>query len=199
MSFEYLSLHGKEIQNYFLEIANLRIEVFKEFPYLYEGRIEYEQDYLKRYIQASNSLICLVKNGDQIIGMTSAISLNDEDPDIKEQYMKLGFNPQTTCYFGESIIKFKYRGQGIGKKFFEIREDFSNHKIKNLEFTTFCAVKREIDHTLRPRDYFDLAPFWSKLGYQKTDQSIQLKWKDIDKSAEDYKSLTVWKKSFKQL
>ena len=31
------------------DIASLRLKVFKDFPYLYDGNIEYEHKYLERY------------------------------------------------------------------------------------------------------------------------------------------------------
>ena len=39
------SVRGREIKNYLDDIASLRINVFKEFPYLYDGCINYERKY----------------------------------------------------------------------------------------------------------------------------------------------------------
>ena len=38
------ALTGIEAREYFNEIANLRINIFCEFPYLYKGTLEYEQE-----------------------------------------------------------------------------------------------------------------------------------------------------------
>ena len=196
MQFDFIKLQSKDIQDYFQEIAQLRIEIFKEFPYLYQGSFDYERNYLCRYIEASDSLVCLVKQGDIIAGMTTAISLAQEDQDIKGQYQEQGYIPEHTCYFGESIIKKEYRNYGVGKQFFKIREEFAIENIPKLKHTTFCAVKRDHSHPLRPENYFDLSEFWSKQGYQKTESHIKMKWKDINKDKEDYKKLMIWKKSF---
>ena len=35
---------GTEAQPYLPDLARLRIEVFREFPYLYDGNLDYEPD-----------------------------------------------------------------------------------------------------------------------------------------------------------
>ena len=45
----FLLLKDKEIASYRDEIAKLRIEIFRDFPYLYDGDFEYEKKYLKVY------------------------------------------------------------------------------------------------------------------------------------------------------
>ena len=50
------SLHGPDIEPYLDDIARLRIRVFREWPYLYEGDAAYEADYLRTYTQASRSI-----------------------------------------------------------------------------------------------------------------------------------------------
>ena len=39
------------------DLAALRIRVFREFPYLYEGTTDYEREYLHTDIQAPNAII----------------------------------------------------------------------------------------------------------------------------------------------
>jgi len=46
-------LKGKEILPYLSELARLRIEIFKEYPYLYEGDLAYEEQYLHTYAVCS--------------------------------------------------------------------------------------------------------------------------------------------------
>ena len=39
-------LHGAAIAPYIDDLARLRLSVFREFPYLYDGTPEYEADHL---------------------------------------------------------------------------------------------------------------------------------------------------------
>ena len=53
-------LHGAAIAPYIDDLARLRLTVFREFPYLYDGTPEYEADYLSAYVQSGRSLVVLV-------------------------------------------------------------------------------------------------------------------------------------------
>ncbi len=73
-----LSLYGQDIKTYQDQLGELRIEVFKDWPYLYKGDLKYERAYLQRYIQSKNSMALLVFDQDQLVGATTAILLSDE-------------------------------------------------------------------------------------------------------------------------
>ena len=57
-------VYGKQIQSYIDDIASLRLKVFKDFPYLYDGNIEDEHKYLERYSLSKNSLVLLFLDND---------------------------------------------------------------------------------------------------------------------------------------
>lgn len=54
------TVSGKGIRPFLNDIARLRIDIFREFPYLYNGNTKYEQEYLETYVQSANSLAVLV-------------------------------------------------------------------------------------------------------------------------------------------
>lgn len=45
-------VHGTAVTPYIADLARLRIEVFRAFPYLYEGSEDYEVSYLATYAQS---------------------------------------------------------------------------------------------------------------------------------------------------
>jgi len=55
-------LKGKEILPYLTELAHLRMTVFKEYPYLYEGDLAYEEKYLQTYADCNESIMVLAIN-----------------------------------------------------------------------------------------------------------------------------------------
>ncbi|HZP92062.1 MAG TPA: hypothetical protein VFB20_04175, partial [Burkholderiales bacterium] len=57
---------GKGLERYVDDLARLRIEVFREFPYLYDGSLDYERKYLKTYIGVPDSVIVLAFDGDRV-------------------------------------------------------------------------------------------------------------------------------------
>ena len=50
------AVHGDGLLPYLDDLAALRIAVFREWPYLYEGNLGYEANYLGRYAACSDSL-----------------------------------------------------------------------------------------------------------------------------------------------
>ncbi len=48
------------------DIARLRIAVFREWPYLYDGDLDYERQYLGRYAQSPGSVCVAAYDGDRI-------------------------------------------------------------------------------------------------------------------------------------
>ena len=59
---------GEDVATFIPELAKLRIQVFREWPYLYEGDLDYEQRYLRTYIEAQDSQIILAFDEHQVVG-----------------------------------------------------------------------------------------------------------------------------------
>ena len=43
----------RNLESYLEDLAQLRIKVFRAFPYLYDGSIDYEMSYLETYTSVS--------------------------------------------------------------------------------------------------------------------------------------------------
>ena len=198
MNIEFKKFVGNEISPHINDLAKLRITVFREFPYLYEGSFDYERDYLRTYQNSKGSLIVLAFLDEQVIGATTCIPMVDESDEFYKSFLDRNIDINKVFYFGESIILKEYRGNKIGHKFFEFRETYAQEQIKNLEYTTFCAVDRSNDHPLKPSNYRPLDNFWKRMGYLKQDEmKVFYPWKDIDKDSEDIKSMTIWVKKWR--
>ena len=62
-------LHGAAIAPYIDDLARLRLTVFREFPYLYDGTPEYEADYLANYARSGRSLVVLALDDGKVVGV----------------------------------------------------------------------------------------------------------------------------------
>ena len=189
--------HGPELAPYIEALGKLRIAVFREYPYLYDGSLNYEREYLKCYLNSPRSLVALVQDGDAIVGATTCMPMAEEGPEFQEAFVKAGYDLADICYFGESILLPEYRGRGLGKEFFARRE--SHARKLGAKYTTFCAVDRPADHPLRPAGYQPLDGLWTKQGYVKhPDLQASFVWKEIGEEAESPKTLTFWMKAWSQ-
>jgi GNAT superfamily N-acetyltransferase len=188
---QFLSLHGAQIMPCLEELAQLRIRVFREFPYLYDGSLDYEKKYLRAYINSPRSLVFLIRDGGRAVGATTAQPLADADPEFQQAFVKQGMKLEDVYYFGESVLLPEYRGRGFGHRFFDERE--THARALGFPVTTFCAVARDNQHPLRPADYVPHDVFWTKRGYTRAEGlACTYRWKDIDQPEQTDKLMQFW-------
>lgn len=173
-------------------LGRLRIRVFREYPYLYDGNEAYEREYLRIYQDSERSRIFLVTAADgSLVGATTCLPLEDEGEEFQVPFRSQGYRVGDICYFGESILLPEWRGLGLGKTFFKLREHHARSIGKT--HTAFCAVDRPDDHPRRPGTYRPLDSFWIAQGYtQQPDLRAVFHWKDLDEPGESPKTLTFW-------
>jgi len=182
---------GSEIEQWLESLAELRIRVFREWPYLYDGSVDYERRYLVDYARSPDSIVVLALDQHEVVGCSTGLPLVASDPAFQAPFVEAGLDLKSTFYFGESVLDQSWRGHGIGHRFFDERE--SHARDLGFSRTTFCAVKRPPDHPLCPGDYRPLDAFWNKRGYAPQDGlQAQFSWKDVDQSAETAKFMQFW-------
>lgn len=186
-------LRGEEIKPYIPDLAALRIKVFREFPYLYDGDLNYEKHYLEKYNNCKESVLIIVRDGANIVGASTAIPLKFEVDEIKKPFLDANIPIDDVFYFGESVLLSQYRRFGLGYRFFHEREDVA--RLSHYKITAFCAVDRPENHPRRPADWVPLHSFWGRLGYVKHPELIaHFSWKDLDESEQSAKPMVFWMK-----
>ncbi|POZ52153.1 GNAT family N-acetyltransferase [Methylovulum psychrotolerans] len=176
------------------DLARLRIEVFRDFPYLYDGTLDYEQKYLQTYINNPSSVIVLALNGEKVVGASTALPMRDETPELQRPFLDNGYDLTEVFYCSESVLDKNYRGLGIGVRFFEEREAHADY-LGGFKHITFCCVERPADHPRRTANYVPLDNFWNKRGYVKHPElHTSYLWKDLDDAEETAKPMTFWLK-----
>ncbi len=190
----YITKTGAAIASIFDDLAQLRIAVFKAFPYLYEGSIDYEKEYLKVYAESENAFLFAVYDGTKMVGATTCIPLINETYEVQEPFLNAGIELESVFYFGESILLPDYRGLGLGHRFFDEREAHAR-SFDACKITCFCSVIRPENHPLRPLDYQPLDKFWTKRGYNKdTSLKSTFEWLDIGEIQPTQKEMVYWTK-----
>lgn len=182
---------GSEVAPFVAELARLRMAVFREWPYLYEGSLEYEQHYLAKFLELPESTLVLVRDGERVVGASTALPLAQAE--FQTPFARAGLNPAEWYYFGESVLEPAYRGQGLGVEFFRRRE------ARALELgyrrTTFCAVERPANHPLKPAGYLPLDAFWQRRGFsRRPDLVCRFSWQDLGQPLESSKPMVFWVK-----
>lgn len=175
-------------------LAALRITVFRDFPYLYDGDVDYERGYLQTYVDAPAAVVVAAIDGEKVVGAATALPLTAETADVKAPFLARGIDLGTAFYFGESILLSDCRGQGIGHGFFDGRE--AQARSYGAKIAAFCAVQRPADHPRRPAGYRPLDDFWRKRGYRpEPGLTTSFTWQDLDETGQSVKPMQFWLRS----
>ena len=199
MDIKILKFSGQEVEDHLQDLAHLRIAVFREWPYLYEGSLDYEKKYLQVYTQSKRSIVCLLKDGSKTVGATTGLPLSDEAEEFIKPFRDNSYDIDKIFYFGESIILPKYRGHGLGKDFFELREKHAQQALgDNLEYTCFGSIQRPLQHPLCNPQYYQLVyGLWKQHGYVPHPELVaHIPWQDIGEKVETEKPLIFWLKKW---
>ena len=187
-----------ELRAFLPDLARLRIEVFRDFPYLYDGTVEYEEKYLETYTECPESIVVLVLDGEKAVGATTGLPMDAETEEFRKPFVEAGHDPARIFYCAESVLLPAYRGRGVYPKFFAEREGHAR-ALGRFDLCAFCCVQRPEDHPLRPADYVPLDRIWSKFGYVKHPElTTTYDWKDVDTAEETAKPMVFWLKSLRE-
>lgn len=196
MGIEVTSLVGEEIKSILPDLARLRIIVFRDWPYLYDGTIEYEEKYLAKLAAAKGAVCVVARDGDAVVGASTAAPMVEHADEFAEPFENAGYDLNKVFYCGESVLLPSHRGHGIGHAFFDQREAHAR-KLGGFTYSTFCRVVRPEDHPLKPKDYRPLDVFWKKRGYEPVEGLVATyAWKDIDQDEETEHLMQFWMKTF---
>jgi GNAT superfamily N-acetyltransferase len=187
-------LSGRAVEPWIPELARLRITVFRDFPYLYDGTTEYEANYSETYTRSPDSIVVLALDGDQVIGASTGLPMQDETQEFQQPFIDQGYDPAKVFYCAESVLLQAYRGRGVYKHFFTAREGHAR-QMGRFEWLGFCCVQRPPDHPLRPAEYVPLDEVWAKFGYVKHPElQTRYDWKDVGQTEETAHDMVFWLK-----
>ena len=188
-------LGAHDVERHLGALAALRIAVFREYPYLYDGTLAYEERYLRGFAGSPASTLIVARDGERVVGASTAMPLTAHgDRDVMVPALaRAGYTAERVYYFGESVLLAAYRGHGIGHRFFDLREEAAREH--GFTVAAFCAVERGEDDPRKPHDYVPHDAFWTKRGYVRRPEAVALfRWTDVGEHAESQKPMVFWTK-----
>jgi GNAT superfamily N-acetyltransferase len=183
---------GKAVLPVVDELAGLRIAVFRDWPYLYDGDRDHERDYLASYAASARS-ICVVARDETgtIVGASTAMPLADAGEVFHAPFLERGIALDEVFYFGESVLLEPWRGRGVGHAFFDARE--AHAVAAGFRVTAFCSVRRGLDDPRKPPVQRRNDAFWLGRGYKPVNgMSCTLSWKEPGDIAATPHTLDFW-------
>ena len=190
-----LTCRGADIVPWLDEVARLRCEIFRDFPYLYEGDAAYERDYLAGYAGSAGGVLVLALAGDQVVGASTGLPLADAAPAFQAPFPPRGIKVGTVFYCGESVLQPAFRGLGLGHRFFDEREAQAC-SLGGMQWICFASVERALDDPRCPSGYRSNNVFWTRRGYvEQAEMKVRLPWKQVGMAHETEQTLTMWLRS----
>lgn len=183
------ALTGADLAAVLPDLARLRIAVFRDWPYLYDGNFDYEHRYLQSYRDSRGAILIGAYDRAQLVGAATGTPLEDHADDFAAAF---GDTDLTDIFYcAESVLLPSYRGQGIGHRFFDFRENHA--RALGRRKSVFCAVVRPEDHPQRPAAYRSLDGFWRGRGYAPLgDITAHYRWTDLGDAQDTAKDMQFW-------
>ena len=186
-------LTGEAVAAALDDLARLRIAVFRDWPYLYDGDPDYEREYLTAY-QSPGAVVVAAYDGARMVGAATGAPMEDHAEDFAAAFAARPERLDQIFYCAESVLLPEYRGHGLGHAFFDGRE--AQGRLLGRRYSAFCSVIRPADHPLRPAGYRALDGFWRKRGYAPLPGVVAgFDWRDIGDEASSRKPLQFWMKT----
>jgi GNAT superfamily N-acetyltransferase len=188
------TLTGAALEAALDDLARLRIDVFRAWPYLYDGDLAYEREYMASYRESPRAILVGAFDGTQLVGAATGTPMTDHAGDFATPLQAAGYDLDQVFYCAESVLRPEYRGRGVGHRFFDARE--AHAQALGARFTAFCGVIRPKDHPQADPEYRPLDAFWRKRGYAPVEGAVaHFRWRDIGDTEQTEKPLQVWIKA----
>lgn len=188
-------LQGEEVLSYLPDLAALRTSEFKNYPYLYDGDIKREHEYLSTYVKCKDFVLLAMIDDSHVIGVTTGIPIKEEEKAFKIAFIDSKYDIKDVFYLGETIILPEYRGRGLSRLMIKTIEQ---HAVgQGFKVLSLATINRSPDDIRKPEDYVSLDGLWNKYGYDKQDGiKVNLSWREIGQSEETKQEMIFW---FKEL
>ena len=191
MSLRVVPYSGADLDPLLDGLARLRITVFAEYPYLYDGDLDYERWYLEKFAAIDGAVIVAALDGEQLVGMSTGSPLAHQFEDFSAPLKNAGYDIQRFFYCGECLLLGSYRGRGVGHQFFDHRE--AQARQLGLSHCCFLSVIRDENDPRKPEGYRTLHSFWRKRGYQPIEGlTAQFAWREHGAPEERVNQLSYW-------
>lgn len=186
------AMTGPELVDALPALALLCIRIFAEWPYLYDGDLHYEANYLREFSRSPDAVIVTALDGGEIVGAATGAPMSAQSETFRRPFEERGMDVSRLFYFGESVLLEDYRGRRIGHTFFELREAQARRCAANAAI--FATVVRPDSHPQKPEDYAPLDGFWMKRGYRPIENmTTALAWPERGIEGSTLKTMQYWR------
>lgn len=186
-------LTDREIAASLPAVAELRLAIFREYPYLYAGDAASEQKYLAVYADAADACLVTVSAGGRVVGAATGIPHSLETVELVNPFAASGYEVADCYYIGELLFAPAYRNRGLGSRVLKLLEE----RVRSLgryRYLSCVTVVRPAGHPLCPADYLPIDRFLARTGFKALPGvCTSFTWSELDGVSRDH-GMQFWLK-----
>ena len=190
-------LAGEALARGLPALARLRIAVFRDWPYLYDGTLDHEQTYLAKLAAAPGAVIVAACDGDEIVGCATAAPLAEVEGEFAAPFWRAkGYDIATHLLLRGVRAAAGLSRPGPRPRLLRPARG-ARPRARRLRRTRrsapWCA--RTTIRCGRPTTCRSSVLEQARLRQGSTAWSARFAWKDIDQPAETAKPMQFWMKA----
>ncbi|MDD2900219.1 MAG: GNAT family N-acetyltransferase [Desulfuromonadaceae bacterium] len=186
-------LTGSAVAECLDDLASLRITIFREYPYLYDGLRKDELTYLRHYMETPEALVISVKDSGKMIGAATGMPLRYENESLVAPFSSTPYSVDDLYYVGEILFSPTYRDNGRGLRLLNQIEEYVS-TLETYRFLTCATIVRPDNHSLRPENYIPIDRFLARTGFSMLpDVTTNFTWLETDGVSRDHE-MQFWLK-----
>lgn len=180
MTFRTRMMKGAGLLPHLESLADLRLSIFCEFPYLYRGDKSHEQEYLKVYAESPDAMVIMGWEGENVAGAVTGVPLAGEAAEFTAGFAGTAYPVEQGYYIGELLFHRQFRGGGRGSVLLEQAEAHVR-SLNRFRYLTCATVVRPDNHPLRPSDFVPIERFLQHHAYDRMDGvTTMMQWPELD-------------------
>jgi GNAT superfamily N-acetyltransferase len=187
----FMLLIGPGIVSFLDTLASLRVDIFREYPYLYKGNTDNELSYLRIYTTSPEAVLITVNHAESLAGAVTAIPLKDEMEELTAPFAGSDYPVDKIFYIGELLFYPSYRNKGLGTQLLETVERHVR-STGNYTHLTCATVVRPYDHPQRPEAYVHIDHFLHRNRFVPLPTvTTSIVWQELDGISRDH-TMQFW-------
>jgi hypothetical protein len=197
-NYEFAVFHGSECDKFKEFMIDLRVTLYRDYPYLYEADRKEEAEYMHWFLNLPKTFVAIAFCKEKPIAFVAGSDFTDFSEHFKgsiEEFEKAGLVPSNYFYIADDLFEPEHPQQEILSTLVHLMEIRVNEQNNYM----FCWITEEHDsHPLKPENYKSASALWEKLGYQKSNICIKFSYPTIQPDHSQKKeehAFTYWLKN----
>lgn len=184
-------LKGDEVIPYLKRLAEIRLLFYRDYPYLYDGTLEEEENYLSTYAHSENTLLVIAKRDEEVVGAILGLPLIESPEENKEAFKDTEVSPAELFYLGDSMVINELKTTDLLDQLY-YQFETAVQQFGKYRGIVVCEIERDSND---PKNNCPYEVTWNKKGFlREPSQVVHFSWKEIgDLDSSDHRMI-FWSK-----